>query len=237
MKLMKKRSFGVLALAVALFLSLGLSGCKKEEPVPQPDQVAEVIFDMCIRNDATKAVELFGYASEEEARLGMIGDETSFQDSIVESLATEMENMGLTMTEDELKPLIDGTLTMLGKLEYSAEVTEMDEKAGTATVISHIGYYDSEATNAAIENIMNELIEKADPAVLATEEGVTQLLKDYLARYAETIATMEPAEGTKDFETAFELAEMEINGKSRKVWVPEDTVQFGTDLSTNALGG
>lgn len=131
---------------------------------------------------------------------------------------------------------MNAVLSMLSKVEFSAEVVEMDEKAGTATIVAHVGYYDSEALMAAAENKIMELAQTMDPAVLNTEEGIMQLLKDYLAQYAKIVEELEPVEGTKDFEVPFVLKEMKINGKTKDVWLPEDVMQFGMDVSTHIMG-
>ena len=72
---MKKKVVS-LGLALIMLASLGLTGCQKKEAPIAADKVAEVIFDMMLKNDASSAVELFGYASEEEARedMGLEGD-------------------------------------------------------------------------------------------------------------------------------------------------------------------
>ena len=65
------RRIPALLLAVVMLCSLTLTGCgKKEAPVPG-DQVAVALFEMILKDDASKAVELFGYADEAEAREDM----------------------------------------------------------------------------------------------------------------------------------------------------------------------
>ena len=58
---MMKKKVIALAMAVLMLGTLALTGCKKEAPIGG-DKVAEVIFNLMLKNDATSAVELFGFA-------------------------------------------------------------------------------------------------------------------------------------------------------------------------------
>ena len=78
------RRIPALLLAMVMLCSLALTGCKKEAPVAA-DKVAEAIFEMILKDDPSKAVELFGYADESEARADM-----GLDGSVYEELAGEM---------------------------------------------------------------------------------------------------------------------------------------------------
>ena len=49
-----------LLLAMVMLFSLTLTGCKKEAPIAA-DQVAVALYEMILKDDASKTVELFGY--------------------------------------------------------------------------------------------------------------------------------------------------------------------------------
>ena len=51
------------------------------------------------------------------------------------------------------------------------------------------------------------------------------------------IGDIKPTDKTADFDVDFELAEMDVNGKTKKVWVPTDAAKFGELISTTAMGG
>ena len=87
------RRIPALLLAVVMLCSLTLTGCgKKETPVPG-DQVAVALFEMILKDDASKMVDLFGYADEAEAREDMgLGD--SIYDELAEELASTFSAQG-----------------------------------------------------------------------------------------------------------------------------------------------
>lgn len=232
---MKKVRFSALFLVLTLLAAVTLSSCQKKAPV-SPDQVAEAVFQLTFRQDASQVCDLFGYRSEDQARKDWLGEEEDFLTSVSEGMVDQFESMGLQMGSEEVDALVDATMTMLSKVEFSAEVGEMDGKAKTATVIGHVGYYDSSALNAQSEELLNSLLSNINEDALFTEDGMMEFLRAFFDGYAQLISSMEPAEGTKDIEVPFELVDAEINGKTQSVWMPVDAEQFGFDLSTTALG-
>lgn len=235
MKKNLRTSLFALSLAATLIFSMMLTGCKAEAPAA-PDEVLKGVYDLLLKDDATKICDLFGYATKEEAQEDLIGDSGDFRTEILDGLVVEMQDMGLEMTPDELAPLLDGTTAMLSKLEFDAEVAEIDEKAKTASVTAKITCYDPQAIGQMSEAITNDMLEKADMTVLATEEGFMNFMKEFLAEYAVALHTMEPTSEVKEFDVPFELEDVEINGKTKKMWIPVDANQFGQDLSLAALG-
>lgn len=236
MKFNLRKSIFALSMTFVLLFSLMLTGCGAEKPA-QPDQVAVGMYELFIKDDVSKMCELFGYASEEDARVDLIGEAGELRASILEGLVVEMKSLGLEMTEEELEPVLDATMAMLEKLKFTAVVAEIDEKAKTATVTATIDCYDPQMVAEMSEGIMGELIETFDPTILTTEAGFMEFMKAYLAEYAAAMHTIEPSGDTREFEVSFELVKVEIDGKNKNVWMPTDANQFGMDLSTNALGG
>ena len=154
MKHMRKLS---LLLCVALLASMVLTGCgPKEKPAP-PNEAAEAIFMIAIKNDAAKAMEVFGFASESDAKKELMGSDEDPYKEVGEQLVAQFEAMGANVSSEDAQALIDAVLSMLGKLQYSAEVKDIDEKAGTAVVTSHIGHYDSVAIQDAMAQAMTEV--------------------------------------------------------------------------------
>ena len=137
MKHMRKLS---LLLCVALLASMVLTGCgPKEKPAP-PNEAAEAIFMIAIKNDAAKAMEVFGFASESDAKKELMGSDEDPYKEVGEELVSQFEALGATVSSEDAQVLIDAVLSMLGKLQYSAEVKDMDEKAGTVTVLRETEY-------------------------------------------------------------------------------------------------
>lgn len=230
------RKCSALLLAMVMVLSLTLTGCGKKEEIAQPDVVAEAIFELVIKNDAAKATQVMGYASEEEARQDLMGSDGDIYEEMAEEIASQFEAMGATVTMEDVQALVDATITMLGKLDFSAQVKEMDEKAGTAVVTAHIGCYDSDALNSAMEEAMTEVM--ADPELMAgLESGDTDaLFSAIFQKIAQVMSSLEPTDNTADFDVDFELSTLTSGSKSVKAWLPVDAEQFGMDLSAHAMG-
>ena len=202
-----KKKVIALAMAVLMLGTLALTGCKKEAPVAA-DQVAVALFNMILKDDASSVVELFGYADEAEAR----------------------KDMGMNVSNEDAQAFIDAFLTMFKGVDMTAKVKSSDEKAGTAVVTCTISTFDSNALNEAMMKAMS------DPSVMSIEDedaAVSAMLK----AISSAIAGLTPSGESADFDVDFELADMDVNGKTKKVWVPKDAEEFGNLISTTAIGG
>lgn len=230
MKHMRKLS---LLLCLAMLASLALTGCGSKEEPAAPNEAAEAIFLMAIKNDASKAVEVFGFASESEAKIELMGSDEDPYKEVGEELVAQFEAMGATVSSEDAQAMIDAVLTMLGKLQYSAEVKEIDKKAGTAVVTSHIGHYDTAEVQNAMTDAMTELLTN-NPDLVNDENAFYSAL---IQKVAEVMSSMQPVEGTKDFDTDFKLEKVTVSGKEKEVWIPVDANGFGGDLSNAAMGG
>lgn len=219
-----------LLLAVVMLFSLTLTGCKKEAPIPG-DQVAVALFEMILKDDASKAVELFGYANEAEARSDM-GLDGSIYEELAEELTSQFSAMGMTVTNEEMQKFIDAFISMFNEVKLTAKVKESDEKAGTAVVTCTVNTFDPEALTQAVTNAMLNV----DPGIFESDD-VDAALGAILKAMAGVIADIKPTDKTADFDVDFELADMDINGKTKRVWVPKDANEFGEQISTAAMGG
>jgi hypothetical protein len=222
-----------LLLCLAMLASLVLTGCgSKEKPAP-PNESAEAIFLMAIKNDPSKAVEVFGFASESEAKTELMGSDEDPYKEVGEELVSQFEALGATVSSEDAQALIDAVLSMLGKLQYSAEVKDMDEKAGTAVVTSHIGHYDAVAVQNAMTDAMTDVMTNNPDLANDTDAFVSAMIQ----KMAEVMSSMQPVEGTKDFDTEFTLEKVTVSGKEKEVWIPVDANGFGGDLANAAMGG
>lgn len=223
---MKKKALS-LALAALMLVSLTLTGCQKKDPPAAGDKVAVALFEMILKNDASSAVELFGYASEEEARKDMGLDGNIYEelaDELADELAAQFTGMGLTASSEDVQGFVDAFMSMFKNVELTAKVKESNEKEGTSVVTCTISTFDANALNTA----MSEALENIDPdAEFST----------ILSAIADVIADITPSGETADFDVDFELQKMEINGKEKEVWLPVDANEFGNLISTTAMGG
>ena len=126
-----------LLLAMLMLFSLTLTSCGSKEDIASPDQVAVALFNMILKNDASTAVELFGYADEAAARKDM-GLEDSIYDELAEQLVAEMDGGS---TEDA-RAVVDAFMNMFKDVNLTAKVKESDEKAGTAVVTCTINTFE-----------------------------------------------------------------------------------------------
>lgn len=223
------RRIPALLLAMAALCSLTLTGCKKEAPAPA-DQVALSIYDMIMKDDASSLVELFGYADEAEARRDM-GLEGSIYDGMAEEMVSQISEMGITVSNEEMQAFINAYVSMFKEVEFTAKVKEADEKAGTAVVTCTISTFDPEAMTQAITDAMTNI----DPSVLEGNDP-DKIFSAMLSAMAEAISDLQPTGETADFDVDFELQKTEINGKTKEVWAPKDASEFGGLITSTAMG-
>lgn len=230
----KNRLFALLLLP-ALCISFLLSGCSKEPPTP-PDQVAVAFYDLVIRQEAAKLKDILGYESEDALWDEFTGGQDNYKNEMIGSVKAQFSQLGLELTDEDTSKLFDGIMTALGKLEFTAEVTEMDEKEKTALVTAHIGYFDSSALQEMTTNAATAALEEMGDSAMQSEEDMAKFLTAYLGKFCDGLSALEPADGQKDLQVAFELTKVDVSGKTKEVWMPVDAEKFGSDLSSAALG-
>ena len=229
---MKKK---VLAFTMAVLMlgTLALTGCQKEEAPIAADKVAVALFEMILKNDASSAVELFGYASEEDARkdMGLDGD---LYDEMAEEMVSQFSSMGFTASTEDVQTFIDAFMSMFKDVTMTAVVKSSDEKSGKAVVTCTISTFDPNALNDAMTEAMTEAISDPDVVNSGDTDAAFSLM---LNAISSAIADLTPTGETTDFDVDFELSTLSINGKDRKAWVPVDANAFGNAISTNSMGG
>lgn len=224
------RKIPALLLAVVMLFSLTLTGCKKEAPIPG-DQVAVALFEMILKDDPSKAVELFGYADEAEARSDM-GLDGSIYEELAEEMTSQFSAMGMTVSNEEMQEFVDAFIAMFKNVTLTAKVKQADEKTGAAVVTCTVNTFDSEALAQAVTDAMINI----DPSILESDD-LDAAFGAILKAMADVIADIQPTDKTADFDVDFELSDMNINGKTKKVWLPKDANEFGEQISTTAMGG
>ncbi len=224
------RRIPALLLAMVMLCSLTLTGCKKEAPVGG-DQVAVALYELILKDDASKAVELFGYADEAAARKDM-GLDGSIYDELADELVTQFTASGMTVSTEQMQEFVDAFMKMFSEVNLTAKVKEADEKAGTAVITCTVNTFDPEALTQAMTDAMTNL----DPSILQGGD-MNAAMGAVLQAASGAISEIKPTDKTADFDVDFELTEMDVNGKTKKVWVPTDANKFGELISTTAMGG
>lgn len=225
------RKIPALVLALAMLASLCLTGCQKKQEAAPPDQVAVAIFDLVIRNDASAAKEALGYQNEEDVRRDFMGTEDDFYGTLADTLIQEFESMGATVSEEDGQKLLDGFLTMMNKLEFSASVKSMDEKAGTAVVTCTVSTFPANALSDAVTNSVMGLI--ADEELLNDTDAMVSAM---ISALVDAMNSLEPTGDTMEFDTDFVLQQAEVDGVTKPVWIPADAEAFGAAISNAAMG-
>ena len=227
------RRIPALLLALLMVCSLTLTSCGKKETPVAADQVAVALFKMILKDDASGVVELFGYADEDAARKDM-GIEGGLYEAMADEVVNQFTAMNMTVSNEDAQAFVDAFLAMFKGVDMTAKVKESDEKAGTAVVTCTISTFDSNAVENAMNDAMAEVL--ADPNILASgdeDAAVSAMLK----AISTAIAGLTPSGETADFDVDFELQDMDVNGKTKKVWIPKDAAEFGNLISTTAMGG
>ena len=224
------RRIPALLLAMLMVCSLTLTSCGKKEAPIAADQVAVCLFNMILKNDASSAVELFGYASEDEARKDM-GLDGSLYEGLADEMVSQFRSVNLNVTTEDAQTFVDAFMAMFKNVNMTAKVKEADEKAGTAVVTCTIDTFDSNALTDAIAEALTEATN--DPDLLTDEAALTSAI---LNAVSTGISNLTPTGTTADFDVDFELQTLSINGKDRKAWLPKDAEQFGNLISTTDMG-
>ncbi|NBI09729.1 hypothetical protein D1641_06825 [Colidextribacter sp. OB.20] len=219
-----------LLLALVMMTSVLASCGKKEAPAPA-NEVAVALFNMILKDDPSSLVELFGYADEDAARKDM-GLEGSLYEELANEMASTFTSQGLTVSTEQMQEFVDAFMKMFSGVNMTAVVKESDEKAGSAVVTCTVNTFDSAALTQAMADAMNNV----DPNLLQSGD-MDAAFGAILQAAATAIADIKPTDSTADFDVDFELADMDVDGKTKKVWVPKDAAEFGNLLSTTAMGG
>lgn len=223
-----------LLLVLALVLGVALTGCSKQETATaQPDEVAVALFKLVMQNDASAVKDALGYESEEAARADFMGEDGDFYGELAKELIGSLESaLGVTAKEEDAQKFLDSFLTMMGKLNFTASVKEMDEKARTAVVTCDVSTIDMNAFNDSLESALTGLL--TNTPELANDRNA--MVSAIILAMADALETMEPSAETNSFEADFSLEIVETDGKPQRMWVPADAEAFGEAISNAVMG-
>lgn len=228
-----KRKILALSLVLALALGLCLTGCGGNDPAPLagPDEVAVALFDLLMKNDASGAQKALGYESEEAVRADFVGDDgEELYEVIAEELIGEFEQMGVNVSAEDSQLLVDSMMTMMGKLELTAQVKEISEKDKEAVVTCTVTKLD---INDAMESATEEAL--SDPSVATDMDAMVSAIIHAMADVMKSAEAS--SEASDPFDVDFALEIVETNGKPQRVWVPADAEAFGAAISQAAMNG
>ena len=153
-------------------------------------------------------------------------------DELADELVTQFTASGMTVSTEQMQEFVDAFMKMFSEVNLTAKVKEADEKAGTAVITCTVNTFDPEALTQAMTDAMTNL----DPSILQGGD-MNAAMGAVLQAASGAISEIKPTDKTADFDVDFELTEMDVNGKTKKVWVPTDANKFGELISTTAMGG
>ncbi len=225
------------ALLLALVLVLtALTGCGGKKPIDTapPHEVAVALFDILLRDDASAITKALNYPSEAEARADFGSDDGSLYEAIAGEVATQLNSLGMgAVTNEDTQRLVNAFLSMMGKLTFTAETKEQNDKERTATVTCHISSFPADAVETAMTEAMTDLVAN-NPDLLSDPDNLISVLVETIVQAMEAL---EPGDDLTDFDAEFSLQKVDVNGEAKWVWIPTDVEAFGAKLSSTALGG
>lgn len=188
------------------------------EPENNAASSVKAIYDLYILGD-TEGISSLGMSDEE-----IKSAQTSYDNSVKETIRANFSASGQEIDEDTLTDLCNARKEALSKLEASAEITS--ESEGKATVVLHTTYFDESGLD---EDAFYAAREAANQSGLATiEEQQVFLMKTYTQNLITAYQNVTPSSDTTDI-----TVECVIQDNS---WVPANMSSFGADLALAITG-
>lgn len=232
MKNMKKK-LAVIAAAVVMTCGLVLTGCQ-QKLVPA-DQVVGAMYDLVVKDNAVPMKDLLGFASEDDVRTSLMEDGDT---KLVDMFKDEFASYGMEFDETELQEMSDTMEGLLGKLSYTAEITE--ESKDSTTVVLKVTGYSSSDLEAIMMDLMTEMQTNMDEETMAAlasgdEEATMKVMQDVIKQYVVKAGEMEPSAETTDITVKCEKMKVDVSGKEKVSWMPVDMDKFSTDLDNSTF--
>ncbi len=220
----------LLSLFLSVVLSLSLCSCGSQ-PIPAPDQTVDALLSAVLTDDLSKLQTLFGYQSPEQAAADLL-DGQSLRQVILDSASQSMLNDDIPLSDETLKTLVDSILSAIGRCPIVCQTASMDENAGTAVVTVTINVYST-------DNMEEELSSAMSGVLLANLDKLNDMQALYEQMFlvvAGYFDSLKPTDQTASFDVPCTLLEDEINGKTRKIWLPEDEEAMGEQVVASVFG-
>lgn len=64
------------------------------------------------------------------------------------------------------------------------------------------------------------------------QQFLDEFAKKYIAKLVEGLTALEPSEDTVEKTFSFVMEKVDVNGKAKDMWVPENPTTLGKDVST-----
>lgn len=216
---MKKITKILSMLLISILSVVIMTGCGKIDP---PETVAQGFFDLIVYSDTTK-LESLGVSAEEFSTV-----KDFMRQGIKESIRNNFKMAGLSITEENLDAITEAQLNALKKVKATITTESSDKQ--TAVVKIQTNYL---KLTEADEKAANEVLEEVQAMGLTDRQEILNVYSEkYTAKLIETLNAIEPVDDTVEKSFSFVIEKVDIDGKSKDMWIPENPTTLGKDIST-----
>ena len=215
-----KKLTKILSILVISILSLSImTGCGKVEPA---DKVAQGFFDMIVHSDTT-TIESVGIPEDE-----ISGMKDLIRNAIKDNTKNNFKMGGLSISDEDLDKIADAQLGSMSKIKATITTESSDKQ--TAVVKIKTNYIklteaDQKAGNDALAEVQAMgLTDQSEMSKIFVEKYVEKLVTEFNA--------LEPVDDTVEKSFSFVIQTVQVGGKNKKMWVPENPTTLGKDIST-----
>lgn len=215
-----KKVTKILAILLISILSLTvMTGCGKVDP---PETVAQGFFELITYNDTTK-LESLGVSAEEFAPV-----KDFMKQAIKDNTKNNFKMAGLSITEEDLNAITEAQLNALKKVKATFTTESSDKQTAVVKIKTNyikLTEVDEKAANDALQEIQAMGLTDRQQILDACTEK-------YTAKLIEGLNSLEPVEDTIEKSFSFTMQKVDIGGKTKKMWVPENPTTLGKDIAT-----
>lgn len=216
-----KKITKILSIFIISILSLSImSGCG--EKVETPESIAQGFFDMIVYNDTTK-IQSIGISDDEISPLKDLMKKLTR-----DSIKNDFNMAGITIEDEDLDKIVEAELKAMNKIKATISNESSDKK--TAVIKINTNYLkltevDEKAADKAMEEIQS--METTDE-----DELKKAFVDKYISELVENLNAIEPSDDTVEKSFAFTMKKVNVGGKTKDMWIPDDPTTFGKDIIT-----
>ncbi|WP_294404028.1 DUF5105 domain-containing protein [uncultured Clostridium sp.] len=215
-----KKLTKILSILVISILSFTLmTGCGKVDP---PETFAQGFYDLLFHGDTT-TLESMGVPEDEISPM-----KDFVKDEISNSTKNNFKIAGLTITDEELNSIVDAELNALKKVQATITTESSDKQTAVVKIKTNyinITEVDEKAANDALAEVQAM-------GISDRQQLLDEFAKKYTAKLIEGLTALEPSEDTVEKSFSFTMQKVDVSGKSKNMWVPENPTTLGKDVST-----
>lgn len=210
----------LLCLTTIICFSFALVGCKSNT-IPA-DQTAKALYNLYILSNGDECKNI-GLSDED---IQLVFDTQKAQS--IKATRLNFTRGGLPITDSELEEIYNAQVEALKKLTPTFTI-ESEDKDKTIVKISTTYVKFTEADQKAAD----EAVEEAKNSGKTSKSDISKI---YIEKLINNLKSIEPSSDSKENTFEFTKQNVNVDGKTKEVWLPENMVDFGKSLSTVVLG-